>query len=196
MLESASTWRGGRVVECTGFENRQARKGLGSSNLPLSADKLRKKVGGAKTLLHTCYSCDMNRTVRALLILLLFIVGSLFFLFYAPAAWLTATPAFYFALAGAAFVITAATTLLLGRQRISESLRAQWMIVACFGVTMILVITGALRDGVMRCEEAGGTYYGTEGPFEGFLRGGRNLHCYDAEGNRVDASMWPARMFK
>jgi shikimate kinase len=30
-------WRGGRVVECTGFENRQGRKLFGSSNLPLSA---------------------------------------------------------------------------------------------------------------------------------------------------------------
>src|SRR3954468_51306 len=29
--------RGGRVVECAGFENRSARKGSGSSNLPLSA---------------------------------------------------------------------------------------------------------------------------------------------------------------
>ena len=28
--------RGGRVVECAGFENRSARKGSGSSNLPLS----------------------------------------------------------------------------------------------------------------------------------------------------------------
>ena len=28
--------RGGRVVECAGFENRSARKGRGSSNLPLS----------------------------------------------------------------------------------------------------------------------------------------------------------------
>ena len=33
---SNSTWRGGRVVECAGFENRSARKGSGSSNLPLS----------------------------------------------------------------------------------------------------------------------------------------------------------------
>jgi hypothetical protein len=30
--------RGGRAVECTGLENRQARKGFGSSNLPLSAN--------------------------------------------------------------------------------------------------------------------------------------------------------------
>jgi hypothetical protein len=30
------SWRGGRVVECAGFENRSARKGSGSSNLPLS----------------------------------------------------------------------------------------------------------------------------------------------------------------
>ncbi len=30
-------WRGGRVVECTGLENRKAGNGLGSSNLPLSA---------------------------------------------------------------------------------------------------------------------------------------------------------------
>ena len=32
--------RGGRVVECAGFENRSARKGSGSSNLPLSAYKV------------------------------------------------------------------------------------------------------------------------------------------------------------
>ena len=32
-----SSRRGGRVVECAGFENRSARKGRGSSNLPLSA---------------------------------------------------------------------------------------------------------------------------------------------------------------
>src|SRR3954447_11354537 len=32
--------RGGRVVECAGFENRSARKGSGSSNLPLSARKV------------------------------------------------------------------------------------------------------------------------------------------------------------
>jgi hypothetical protein len=31
--------RGGRAVECTGLENRQIRKGFGSSNLPLSANK-------------------------------------------------------------------------------------------------------------------------------------------------------------
>ena len=31
------TWRGGRVAECTGLLNRQARKGLGGSNPPLSA---------------------------------------------------------------------------------------------------------------------------------------------------------------
>ena len=30
------TWRGGRVVECAGFENRSGRKARGSSNLPLS----------------------------------------------------------------------------------------------------------------------------------------------------------------
>ena len=31
-----SIWRGGRAAECAGFENRSARKGSGSSNLPLS----------------------------------------------------------------------------------------------------------------------------------------------------------------
>jgi len=34
------SWRGGRVVECAGFENRSARKGSGSSNLPLSVSKI------------------------------------------------------------------------------------------------------------------------------------------------------------
>jgi len=33
------SWRGGRVVECAGFENRSARKGSGSSNLPPSVCK-------------------------------------------------------------------------------------------------------------------------------------------------------------
>jgi hypothetical protein len=35
------SWRGGRVVECAGFENRSARKGSGSSNLPLSVSQVR-----------------------------------------------------------------------------------------------------------------------------------------------------------
>ena len=30
-------WRGGRVVECTGLENRHTLAGIGSSNLPPSA---------------------------------------------------------------------------------------------------------------------------------------------------------------
>lgn len=34
-----SHWRGGRVVECTGFENRHTLTGIGSSNLPLSAEQ-------------------------------------------------------------------------------------------------------------------------------------------------------------
>jgi hypothetical protein len=36
-IVSEESRRGGRVVECAGFENRSARKGSGSSNLPLSA---------------------------------------------------------------------------------------------------------------------------------------------------------------
>ncbi len=39
---SSSIWRGGRVVECAGFENRSARKGRGSSNLPLSVQNRHK----------------------------------------------------------------------------------------------------------------------------------------------------------
>ena len=37
------------MVECTGFENRQARKGLGSSNLPLSATAVFAEYTSAKT---------------------------------------------------------------------------------------------------------------------------------------------------
>ena len=35
-----NSWRGGRAAECAGFENRSARKGSGSSNLPLSVSGL------------------------------------------------------------------------------------------------------------------------------------------------------------
>ncbi len=33
LLYCGATWRGGRVVECSGLENRRARKGTVSSNL-------------------------------------------------------------------------------------------------------------------------------------------------------------------
>src|SRR5205823_261596 len=36
MSEIGRSWRGGRAVECAGLENRLAREGHGSSNLPLS----------------------------------------------------------------------------------------------------------------------------------------------------------------
>src|SRR4051812_3484916 len=47
-------WRGGRVVECAGFENRSARKGSGSSNLPLSVKRTQKMpcFAGLFCILH------------------------------------------------------------------------------------------------------------------------------------------------
>ena len=50
------SWRGGRVVECAGFENRSARKGSGSSNLPLSVSAGAETEVAAATdlLLHRC----------------------------------------------------------------------------------------------------------------------------------------------
>ena len=49
LIASARSGRGGRAVDCTGLENRQTRKGFGSSNLPLSANiinKLARTWGG------------------------------------------------------------------------------------------------------------------------------------------------------
>ena len=41
MRLAIKVWRGGRVAERAGFENRYIRKGIGGSNPPLSAFELR-----------------------------------------------------------------------------------------------------------------------------------------------------------
>jgi hypothetical protein len=53
-LSGKCTWRGGRVVECTGFENQQGRKLLVGSNPTLSADERREEAERSPVGGRTC----------------------------------------------------------------------------------------------------------------------------------------------